>query len=138
MLFKNLVDFTNKVDSFPNPFNKPTVYNVLFGKNNNDTIVGINASFAAMLVENDYEIKGLCFFKEKPVIVYDYIESIGDDFYDESKLSKIMSNDYIYNDTSEYPMAWTRVTPEIAYKVKGDSIIWVFDSSFGDKYNFHK
>jgi len=141
-LLAYLLDFIDKVDSIPNPYYKTIVYSISFLKENSDTIIDIAASISVPLVkpefENDYEIKGIYFLQQKPVVIYDYTESIGEKFYNDHKLIKEAIDNYIHMDTNDMTNAWTFVPPNLLCKVvNNDKVIILEDKSGNGKYNFY-
>ncbi len=137
-----LLDFINKVDSIPNPFDKSLIYSVIFTRNNNDTIVEISASIwiPKVLAEfkNKYERKGIVYLKSKVILFGDSINELGLNFYNVNSLKQdsISDNKEYYN---TLPEPWTFVPPYIKLRViNGDSLKIVDQYGTDGRYDYYK
>jgi len=133
--------FCNVVDSIPNPFNRETVYLLLFNKRAQDTTIEIFADISALIVKeeqrNDYEVKGICFLNQKPIIVYDFVDGIGSHLYNVEALSKEHFNNYTVKDSNDSLEAWTFVAPHLKMKlIKQDSIIILHSNTYSGIYDY--
>jgi len=92
-LSTSIMDFTNKIDSIPNPFKRSTCYSLGFFKEGKDSMLALEAYvYFPRLTEqmkSYYEGKGMFYLNDKKVAIFDWKESLGGQFYNEDKLEPI-------------------------------------------------